>query len=110
MKSQSHLKPNLLRRTFCCLISHAFVLKPDKFAHLRVIGGTGIGRLPSLIGFSTFSEAHASLLPPKKKSWNWVGLEVYGLWFDYEAIRSKLQWIHAEMYRRYPLNGSRTNF
>jgi hypothetical protein len=25
------------------------------------------------------------------------------LWFDYETIRAKLQWIHAEMYRRYPL-------
>jgi hypothetical protein len=29
--------------------------------------------------------------------------KVYGLWFDYETIRAKLQWIHAEMYRRYPL-------
>jgi len=77
--------------------------EPDKFAHLRVIGGTGIGKttfvdwLLDILGGSRF------VITPKKKSWNWVGLEVYGLWFDYEAIRSKLQWIHAEMYRRYPL-------
>jgi hypothetical protein len=43
------------------------------------------------------------VITPKKKSWHWVGLKVYGLWFDYETIRAKLQWIHAEMYRRYPL-------
>jgi hypothetical protein len=77
--------------------------EPDKFAHLRVIGGTGIGKttfvdwLLDILGGSRF------VITPKKKSWNWVGLKVYGLWFDYEAIRSKLQWIHAEMYRRYPL-------
>jgi len=77
--------------------------EPDKFAHLRIIGGTGIGKttfvdwLLDILGGSRF------VVTPKKKSWNWVGLEVYGLWFDYEAIRSKLQWIHAEMYRRYPL-------
>jgi hypothetical protein len=77
--------------------------EPDKFAHLRVIGGTGIGKttfvdwLLNILGGSRF------VITPKKKSWNWVGLEVYGLWFDYETIRAKLQWIHAEMYRRYPL-------
>ncbi|CAA9297552.1 hypothetical protein AVDCRST_MAG92-4832, partial [uncultured Coleofasciculus sp.] len=77
--------------------------EPDKFAHLRVIGGTGIGKttfvdwLLDILGGSRF------VITPKKKSWNWVGLKVYGLWFDYEAIGSKLQWIHAEMYRRYPL-------
>jgi hypothetical protein len=77
--------------------------EPDKFAHLRVIGGTGIGKttfvdwLLDILGGSRF------VITPKKKSWNWVGLKVYGLWFDYEAVRSKLQWIHAEMYRRYPL-------
>ncbi len=77
--------------------------EPDKFAHLRIIGGTGIGKtmfadwLLDVLGGSRF------VLTPKKKSWNWVGLKVYGLWFDYETIRSKLQWIHAEMYRRYPL-------
>jgi hypothetical protein len=77
--------------------------EPDKFAHLRVIGGTGIGKttfvdwLLDILGGSRF------VITPKKKSWHWVGLKVYGLWFDYEVIRSKLQWIHAEMYRRYPL-------
>jgi hypothetical protein len=77
--------------------------EPDKFAHLRVIGGTGIGKttfvdwLLDILGGSRF------VITPKKKSWHWVGLEVYGLWFDYETIRAKLQWIHAEMYRRYPL-------
>jgi hypothetical protein len=77
--------------------------EPNKFAHLRVIGGTGIGKttfvdwLLDILGGSRF------VITPKKKSWNWVGLKVHGLWFDYEAIRSKLQWIHAEMYRRYPL-------
>ncbi len=77
--------------------------EPDKFAHLRVIGGTGIGKttfvdwLLDILGGSRF------VITPKKKSWNWVGLKVYGLWFDYESIRAKLQWIHAEMYRRYPL-------
>ncbi|MEW5861467.1 MAG: hypothetical protein AB1861_29485, partial [Cyanobacteriota bacterium] len=77
--------------------------EPDKFAHLRVIGGTGIGKttfvdwLLDVLGGSRF------VITPKKKSWNWVGLKVYGLWFDYETIRSRLQWIHAEMYRRYPL-------
>ncbi|MBW4549210.1 MAG: hypothetical protein KME25_33115 [Symplocastrum torsivum CPER-KK1] len=77
--------------------------EPDQFAHLRVIGGTGIGKttfvdwLLDILGGSRF------VITPKKKSWNWVGLEVYGLWFDYETIRAKLQWIHAEMYRRYPL-------
>ncbi len=77
--------------------------EPDKFAHLRVIGGTGIGKttfvdwLLDVLGGSRF------VITPKKKSWNWVGLKVYGLWFDYETIRAKLQWIHAEMYRRYPL-------
>jgi hypothetical protein len=77
--------------------------EPDKFAHLRVIGGTGIGKttfvdwLLDILGGSRF------VITPKKKSWNWVGLKVYGLWFDYETIRAKLQWIHAEMYRRYPL-------
>ena len=77
--------------------------EPDKFAHLRVIGGTGIGKttfvdwLLDVLGGSRF------VITPKKKSWNWVGLRVYGLWFDYETIRSRLQWIHEEMYRRYPL-------
>jgi hypothetical protein len=77
--------------------------EPDKFAHLRVIGGTGIGKttfvdwLLDVLGGSRF------VITPKKKSWNWVGLNVHGLWFDYETIRAKLQWIHAEMYRRYPL-------
>jgi len=77
--------------------------EPDKFAHLRVIGGTGIGKtifvdwLLDNLGGSRF------VITPKKKSWHWVGLKVYGLWFDYETIRAKLQWIHAEMYRRYPL-------
>jgi len=77
--------------------------EPDQFAHLRVIGGTGIGKttfvdwLLDTLGGSRF------VITPKKKSWHWVGLKVYGLWFDYEVIRSKLQWIHGEMYRRYPL-------
>jgi hypothetical protein len=77
--------------------------EPDKFAHIRIIGGTGIGKtifadwLLDVLGGNRF------VITPKKKSWNWVGLQVYGLWFDYEAIRTKLQWIHAEMYRRYPL-------
>jgi len=77
--------------------------EPDKFAHLRIIGGTGIGKttfadwLLDVLGGDRF------VITPKKKSWNWVGLKVYGLWFDYETIRAKLQWIHSEMYRRYPL-------
>ncbi|HEY9633752.1 MAG TPA: hypothetical protein V6D14_10120 [Coleofasciculaceae cyanobacterium] len=77
--------------------------EPDKFAHIRIIAGTGVGKttfadwLLDVLGGDRF------VVTPKKKSWNWVGLKVYGLWFDYEAIRTKLQWIHAEMYRRYPL-------
>jgi hypothetical protein len=43
------------------------------------------------------------VITPKKKARQWIGLQVEGLWFDYEAIRSKLQWIHAQMYRRFPL-------
>lgn len=77
--------------------------EPDKFAHLRIIGGTGIGKttfadwLLDVLGGDRF------VITPKKKSWHWVGLKVHGLWFDYQTIREKLQWIHAEMYRRYPL-------
>jgi hypothetical protein len=84
--------------------------EPDKFAHLRVIGGTGIGKttfvdwLLDVLGGARF------VITPKKKSWNWVGLKVYGLWFDYETIRTKLQWIHSEMYRRYPLMESGQTF
>ncbi|HEY9610921.1 hypothetical protein [Allocoleopsis sp.] len=77
--------------------------EPDKFAHLRVIGGTGIGKTTFVDWLLDVLGGERFVITPKKKSWNWVGLKVYGLWFDYEAIRSKLQWIHAEMYRRYPL-------
>jgi len=77
--------------------------EPDKFAHLRVIGGTGIGKTTFVDWLLDVLRGSRFVITPKKKSWNWVGLKVYGLWFDYEAIRSKLQWIHAEMYRRYPL-------
>ncbi len=77
--------------------------EPDKFAHLRVIGGTGIGKTTFVDWLLDTLGGDRFVITPKKKSWNWVGLKVYGLWFDYEVIRSKLQWIHAEMYRRYPL-------
>ncbi|AFZ22318.1 hypothetical protein [Allocoleopsis franciscana] len=77
--------------------------EPDKFAHLRVIGGTGIGKTTFVDWLLDTLGGERFVITPKKKSWNWVGLKVYGLWFDYEVIRSKLQWIHAEMYRRYPL-------
>jgi len=77
--------------------------EPDKFAHLRVIGGTGIGKTTFVDWLLDTLGGDRFVITPKKKSWNWVGLKVYGLWFDYETIRSKLQWIHAEMYRRYPL-------
>jgi hypothetical protein len=49
--------------------------EPDKFAHLRVIGGTGIGKttfvdwLLDILGGSRF------VITPKKKSWHWVGLK-----------------------------------
>lgn len=76
---------------------------PNKFAHLRVIGGTGIGKTTFVDWLLDVLGGERFVITPKKKSWNWVGLRVYGLWFDYETIRSKLQWIHAEMYRRYPL-------
>jgi hypothetical protein len=77
--------------------------EPDKFAHIRVIGGTGIGKTTFVDWLLDVLGGDRFVITPKKKSWNWVGLKVYGLWFDYEAIRSKLQWIHAEMYCRYPL-------
>jgi hypothetical protein len=77
--------------------------EPDKFAHLRVIGGTGIGKTTFVDWLLDVLGGERFVITPKKKSWNWVGLRVYGLWFDYETIRAKLQWIHAEMYRRYPL-------
>jgi hypothetical protein len=77
--------------------------EPDKFAHLRVIGGTGIGKTTFVDWLLDVLSGERFVITPKKKSWNWVGLKVYGLWFDYEVIRSKLQWIHGEMYRRYPL-------
>ena len=77
--------------------------EPDKFAHLRVIGGTGIGKTTFVDWLLDTLGGERFVITPKKKSWNWVGLKVYGLWFDYETIRAKLQWIHAEMYRRYPL-------
>lgn len=77
--------------------------EPDKFAHLRVIGGTGIGKTTFVDWLLDVLGGERFVITPKKKSWNWIGLKVYGLWFDYETIRSKLQWIHGEMYRRYPL-------
>jgi hypothetical protein len=77
--------------------------EPDKFAHLRVIGGTGIGKTTFVDWLLDVLGGERFVITPKKKSWNWVGLKVYGLWFDYETIRSRLQWIHEEMYRRYPL-------
>jgi hypothetical protein len=77
--------------------------EPDKFAHLRVIGGTGIGKTTFVDWLLDTLGGDRFVITPKKKSWNWVGLKVYGLWFDYKTIRAKLQWIHAEMYRRYPL-------
>jgi hypothetical protein len=78
-------------------------VQTDKFAHLRVIGATGIGKtifvdwLLDVIGGDRF------IITPKKKAWHWSGLKVYGLWFDYDVIRAKLEWLHSEMYRRYPL-------
>lgn len=77
--------------------------EPDKFAHLRVIGGTGVGKTTFVDWLLDVLGGERFVITPKKKSWNWVGLKVYGLWFDYETIRQKLQWIHAEMYHRYPL-------
>lgn len=77
--------------------------EPDKFAHLRIIGGTGVGKTTFVDWLLDVLGGERFVITPKKKSWNWVGLKVYGLWFDYETIRAKLQWIHAEMYRRYPL-------
>jgi hypothetical protein len=77
--------------------------EPNKFAHLRVIGGTGIGKTTFVDWLLDVLGGERFVITPKKKSWNWVGLKVYGLWFDYETIRSRLQWIHEEMYRRYPL-------
>ncbi len=76
---------------------------PDKFAHIRIIGGTGVGKTTFTDWLLDVLGGERFVITPKKKAWNWVGLEVYGLWFDYETIRTKLQWIHEEMYRRYPL-------
>jgi hypothetical protein len=84
--------------------------EPDKFAHLRVIGGTGIGKTTFVDWLLDTLGGDRFVITPKKKSWNWVGLKVYGLWFDYETIRAKLQWIHAEMYRRYPLMAAGQTF
>ncbi|MBD2130068.1 hypothetical protein NDI39_29305 [Microcoleus sp. ZQ-A2] len=84
--------------------------EPDKFAHLRVIGGTGIGKTTFVDWLLDTLGGERFVITPKKKSWNWVGLKVYGLWFDYETIRTKLQWIHAEMYRRYPLMAAGQTF
>jgi hypothetical protein len=84
--------------------------EPDKFAHLRVIGGTGIGKTTFVDWLLDVLSGERFVITPKKKSWNWVGLKVYGLWFDYEVIRSKLQWIHGEMYRRYPLMSAGQTF
>jgi hypothetical protein len=84
--------------------------EPDKFAHLRIIGGTGVGKTTFVDWLLDVLGGERFVITPKKKSWNWVGLKVYGLWFDYETIRSKLQWIHAEMYRRYPLMSAGQKF
>jgi hypothetical protein len=64
--------------------------EPDKFAHLRVIGGTGIGKTTFVDWLLDTLGGDRFVITPKKKSWNWVGLKVYGLWFDYETIRVKL--------------------
>jgi hypothetical protein len=77
--------------------------EPDKFAHLRVIGGTGIGKTTFVDWLLDILGGERFVITPKKKARQWIGLQVEGLWFDYEAIRSKLQWIHAQMYRRFPL-------
>ena len=77
--------------------------EPDKFAHLRVIGGTGIGKTTFVDWLLDILGGECFVITPKKKARQWIGLQVEGLWFDYEAIRSKLQWIHAQMYRRFPL-------
>jgi hypothetical protein len=84
--------------------------EPDKFAHLRIIGGTGVGKTTFVDWLLDVLGGERFVITPKKKSWNWVGLKVYGLWFDYETIRAKLQWIHAEMYRRYPLMSAGQTF
>jgi hypothetical protein len=84
--------------------------EPDKFAHLRVIGGTGIGKTTFVDWLLDTLGGDRFVITPKKKCWNWVGLKVYGLWFDYETIRAKLQWIHTEMYRRYPLMAAGQTF
>jgi hypothetical protein len=84
--------------------------EPDKFAHLRIIGGTGIGKTTFADWLLDVLGGECFIITPKKKAWNWTGLKVYGLWFDYETIRAKLQWIHSEMYRRYPLMEAGENF
>ncbi|MBD2014319.1 hypothetical protein H6F96_10080 [Microcoleus sp. FACHB-53] len=84
--------------------------EPDKFAHLRLIGGTGVGKTTFVDWLLDTLGGDRFVITPKKKSWNWVGLKVYGLWFDYATIRAKLRWIHAEMYRRYPLMAAGQTF
>ena len=81
---------------------HRFHQKPDEFAHIRIIGGTGGGKtfladwLLDVLGGDRF------VITPKQKLFNWKGLKVYGLWFDYETIRAKLALVHREMHHRYP--------
>lgn len=77
--------------------------KPNLFPHLRIIGKTGSGKtvladwLLDILGGERF------VITPKKKPHNWQGLEVVGCYFDYDAIRVRLERIREMMYSRFDL-------
>jgi polynucleotide 5'-kinase involved in rRNA processing len=46
--------------------------EPDKFAHLRIIGGTGVGKTTFVDWLLDVLGGERFVITPKKKSWNWV--------------------------------------
>ncbi|NER96230.1 MAG: hypothetical protein F6J86_20705 [Symploca sp. SIO1B1] len=80
--------------------------EPDEFPHIRIIGKSGSGKTFLADWLLDILGGDRSVITVKRRPENWRGLDVYGIkpkFFNYEACWSRVQWLHAEMCRRYDL-------
>jgi len=80
--------------------------EPDEFPHIRIIGKPGSGKTFLADWLLDILGGDRSVITVKRRPENWRGLDVYGIkpkFFNYEACWSRVQWLHAEMCRRYDL-------